>query len=86
MEFLTTLIQKIDNMKFIILVAFAAMLAGGAWQEGKAQVPDSCLTLIWMHEPEKGFYNPDSVLVDTCNCPFLFASEALYVNQYSPKI
>jgi hypothetical protein len=78
--------RKPMKKRFVLLIALVALLAGGAWYEGKAQVPDSSLKLICPNEPEKGFFNPDSVLVDTCNYPFHFDTEALSVNQYSPKI
>ncbi len=29
--------------------------------------PDSCLKLVWEHDPENGKFNPDSVMVDTCD-------------------
>lgn len=28
---------------------------------------DSCLKLVWEHDPENGKFNPDSVMVDTCD-------------------
>ena len=53
----------------VLLIAIAALLGCGFWQEVKAQMPpDSCLVLIWKHEPEKGYLNPDSVLYDKCSC------------------
>lgn len=30
---------------------------------------DSCIRIIWEHNPEYGYFNPDSVLIDSCMCP-----------------
>ncbi|MFH1052461.1 MAG: T9SS type A sorting domain-containing protein [bacterium] len=33
---------------------------------------DSCFRLIWEHNPDKEYYNPDSVMYDSCVCGDVF--------------
>lgn len=50
--------------RFLPLLLLAFLLTGVSLS---AQVSDSCLRLMLPHEPTSGFYNPDSVRIDSCS-------------------
>jgi hypothetical protein len=41
---------------------------------------DSCWKLCGPHDPENGFYNPDSIMVDTCVVPNRNYAKKWYYN------
>ena len=51
--------KKIISLSICLLFLFAA---------GKLYaINDSCLKLLYPHDPDNGFYNLDSVMIDTCH-------------------
>jgi|GEM_PF-7027476 len=54
-------ISQILILAGIISFLFSLNLRGLTYQ-------DSCFRLIWEHNPEKEFENPDSVMYDSCKC------------------
>ncbi|ROL62170.1 T9SS C-terminal target domain-containing protein [Bacteroidetes/Chlorobi group bacterium ChocPot_Mid] len=50
---------------------------------------DSCIRIVWEHDPAKGYWNPDSVMVDTCKQSAFYSkwfAKRIYVIEFSTYV
>lgn len=67
--------------KFLLVIFFLSFFAQNANAEEKL---DTCWTMFYPHKPEWGYFNPDSVLWDTCKCKWYeqFQCSYIYARQW----
>jgi hypothetical protein len=71
-------------MKKILLIVAIVALYWVVLQEAKAQfdTPQPCWDLVWKHIPSMGYFNPDSVMWDTCQCTNKFDCGFRYTKKW----
>ncbi|MCZ2132646.1 MAG: S8 family peptidase [Bacteroidetes bacterium] len=60
-------------MLSLFIIAIIALLAGGTEASGQP-----CLKLALPHDPANGYFNPDSVMVDSCATPLRYYAKEWY--------
>ena len=66
--------------KFLLIIGFFII----SIQIAKAQIIDTCWTMYFPNEPANGYFNPDSVLYDSCYCKdrINYGCDSVYAKQW----
>ena len=66
--------------KILLIICFITI----SIQIAKTQITDTCWTMYFPDEPANGFYNPDSVLYDSCYCKdrIVYGCDSIYAKQW----
>ena len=71
-------------MKTIIKLLFVIFLFSLFIQYSRAgDSLNPCWTMVYPHDPDHGYYNPDSVLYDSCYCkrPLIDGCDSIYAKK-----